>query len=332
MFAAAFAVVGTVFLVRSFAAISPKPKVAEAESYANASSVTVVNDASASATAYSQFDTVPVVPPPSPPGGGSAFCNALPSMPSVKPDATNTGVPTGITLAASGSISVTVNGTVIDSKDVNGDVYVNANNVTIKNSKIHSSGGSATMGIRIADGKTGTKILDSEIYTNNGGYEGILGGDLIACGNYIHGWENGMTIGGNSIVQANYFDKLAGGQASPHFDGIEVYFGGNITLWGNNIRMTDTSNNWLGDTGAINVTAWSGNIATVDIKGNWLGGGSYTVYVDEQNGSQATNVTITDNKWYRGSAQYGTHLIRDNSSVVTWSGNVYEDNGQVIAK
>ncbi len=260
------------------------------------------------------------------------FCSSFPSLPNSKPDSTNTGVPAGTSLTASGSLNITTNGTVVDAKDVTGDIYINANNVTIKNSKVHSSGGSSAMGIRIADGKTGTQILNSEIYTTNGGYEGILGGDLVACGNYIHGWENGMTIGGNSTVQANYFDKLAGGQAGPHYDGIEVYFGSNIKVWGNNIRMTDPSGNWLDDTGAINLTAWAGDIDNVEMKGNWVGGGGYTIYVDEQGGYNATDVSITNNKWYRSSYQWGTHLIRDNNSVVSWTGNTFEDNGQAIAE
>ncbi len=324
IFIAGFAAVGVLTLIFTNAAPSSNGKNFEGESYSSQNNTTSVSDATASNNIYLQFDAVSG-------GDGTSFCSTFPSAPSAKPDATNTGVPAGTVLTPGGSLNITDNGTVIDAKDVS-DIYVDANNVTIKNSKVHSSGGSATMGIRIADGKTGTKILNSEIYTTNGGYEGILGGDLIACGNYIHGWENGMTVGGNSMIQANYFDKLAGGQAGPHFDGIEVYFGSNIKVWGNNIQMTDVNGNWLDDTGAINLTAWAGGIDNVEMNGNWIGGGSYTLYVDEQGGYNATNVKITGNKWYRNSYQWGTHLVRDNNSVSVWSGNVFEDNSQIISK
>ncbi len=332
MFAAAFALVGAFFIVRSFAAISPNAKVVEAEAYETANNTTITADTSASGSNYTQFDAVSTTPPPPPSGGSSSFCSSFPSMPSVKPDTSNTGVPAGTALTAyTGPQTVSIAGTTIDSKDITDTLTIAASNVTIKNSKIHPPGGSATFGIKINSG-TNIKILNSEIYTSTGAYVGIYGGNFTACGNYIHGWENGITTGDNNyIIQANYFDKLASGQPGPHYDGIEVYGGNGGKVWGNNIRMTEPSGVWLTETGAINLTSWNSNIDNTEIKGNWIGGGSYTMYVDEQSGFQATNVKVTDNRWYRNSAQFGTHLVRDDTSVTTWSGNVFDDNGQVIA-
>jgi len=80
-------------------------------------------------------------------------------------------------------------------------------------------------------------------------YTGIAGngsGETI-CGNYVYGWENGMTLtGGNMMVQANFIEKLQSNQSGPHYDGIELYGGNGNQFWGNNILMTDASGNWLG--------------------------------------------------------------------------------------
>ncbi len=296
----------------------------------------------ASTTATATYNVVPVpAPTPAPvpapvsnPGPTTTgFCSTFPALPASKPTATNTGVPAGTVLTNSGAITVTTAGTVIDGQNVTGGINVNANNVTIKNSKINVTG---YYGIQVADNVTGTKVINSEIYTTGGGYIGIAAGNTTVCGSYIHGFENGMTVGGGMMIQANYIDKLVSNQSGPHYDGIEIYGGGSPTqLWGNNIMMTDGSGGWLGETGAINLTAYQGNIDNVEMNGNWLGGGSYTLYVDEQNGSNATNVKITNNIWYgsppNGHAQYGPALIRDQTSVTTWSGNAWE-NGTAIAK
>ena len=263
----------------------------------------------------------------------SDFCATFPALPSVRPTAANTGVPPGTTLTPETGMTITVAGTVIDARDVTGTINVEANDVIIMNSKVHVSGGPSDIAIKVKRGITGTKILRSEVYSDEGAYIGIYADNTTVCGSYVHGWENGMPVGGGSMLQANYIDRLQGGQPGAHYDGIEVYGGGAPSkLWGNNIRLTDPKDEWRGETGAINLTAWAGDIDAVEMNGNWLGGGSYTLYVDEQNGDQATNVKVTNNRFYRDSAAYGTHLVRDEASVIVWSGNVFDDNGDSVSK
>src|SRR6185312_7570768 len=52
------------------------------------------------------------------------------------PTPSTTGVPSGTTLTASGPITVTTPGTVIDGKDVTGGIDVQADDVTIRNSRV----------------------------------------------------------------------------------------------------------------------------------------------------------------------------------------------------
>lgn len=57
-----FALAGAALLARSFAAVSPRAKVAEAETFANATSTTTVSDASASGGSYVHFDALTTPP------------------------------------------------------------------------------------------------------------------------------------------------------------------------------------------------------------------------------------------------------------------------------
>jgi hypothetical protein len=263
------------------------------------------------------------------------FCSVFPSLPSTMPTRTNTGVPNGTTLIPSGSITADTAGQVIDGRDITGGVTVTANNVTIQNSRILGTTGWWV--IDIAEGVTGTKIINNEIYTSNGGYTAIAGADITVCGNYIHGFENAISIYGGSMIQANYIDRLAGMQGEdPHFDGIEIYNGlgdGTTRVWGNNILMTNAADEWLSDTGAINLTAEFGDINGAELNGNWIGGGSYTIYVDEH-GFEATNVSVTNNRWYGttpiGYAAFGPVSYNRRESITEWSGNVWDGDGSSI--
>lgn len=69
-----FALIGGALVVRSFAAISPNAKVAEAESYSSQTYVAVISDSSASGTSYAQFDVAST-------GGGGGTCSGAANTP-----------------------------------------------------------------------------------------------------------------------------------------------------------------------------------------------------------------------------------------------------------
>jgi hypothetical protein len=56
------------------------------------------------------------------------------------PDATNTGVPPGTSLTPSGGFTITTNGQIVEELEVSGTVVVQADNVTIRNSKFTVAG------------------------------------------------------------------------------------------------------------------------------------------------------------------------------------------------
>lgn len=324
--AVVFGAIGTYILTDTRAA-TPTASF-EPESATVTAPVAAVND-----TTASNSQAVVFSPATTPPGGSADACTTYPALPAQQPNTSNTGIPSGTNLTAyTGSLTISTAGTVIDSKIISGDLKINANNVTIKNSRLSTGGYFAVT----SNASSGVKLVNNEILSSNGGnkYVGVIGKYELICGNYIHGFENPISMySGGAVIQANLIDKFEAGQADPHSDGIEIYGGSNYKIWGNNIMLTAPSGSWLTATGAINVSDDSSVIDNVEIHGNWLGGGSYTLYVDDKFGYNISNVKITDNVFYgippTGRAAYGPIFIRSGGTVTTNTGNKWE-NGQAL--
>jgi hypothetical protein len=258
-----------------------------------------------------------------PPAGGDP-CASFPAQPANKPSASTTGVPAGTSLAVTnGDVTVTTAGAVVDARDIRGTLFVNANNVTVRNSRIHPASGENSFGIRIGDGKTGTKVLHSEIGTDSGGYVGILGDSVVACADNIFGFGNGLTIGGGTTIQANWIHNLAQPGSDPHIDGVELYDGANVTAIGNVIVVPTGG----GGVNAWNLTAFYGNVSHVVISGNWLDGGTYTLGVRQAQGHTYSDVKVLGNR-------FGRHFLYGPDDVspgpITESGNVWDDTGAAL--
>ena len=129
-------------------------------------------------------------------------------------------MPAGVTLTPqSGGLTVTTAGTVVDSLDIQGMLYIRASNVTVKRSRVTVAGFAQ---IRIDAGLTGVVVEDTEVNgvgTGNDGCYGIWGPGTFLRNN-IYNIENGIVPSSNSVVQDNYIhDLLASG--SPHYDPIQ---------------------------------------------------------------------------------------------------------------
>ena len=86
------------------------------------------------------------------------------------PDATNTGVPAGVTLTPSGPLNIRTAGAVVSGLDITGWVEINAPNVTLKNCKVR-----ATTWAAVTVKAPGAVIEDCEISSiyKGGGSKGI---------------------------------------------------------------------------------------------------------------------------------------------------------------
>lgn len=239
------------------------------------------------------------------------------------PDATNTGVPAGTTLTASGSITITTAGAVISGLDITGTVNINANNVTFKNSRVRSS---EFVVVRVQSGRTGVVIQDVEVNgvgTGNDGDDGIAGEGATILRVNVYNVENGVTpMSSHSpmLIQDSYIHDLKA-SGSPHYDGIQIDGGlANIT-----IRHNTVINPW-GQTSAVMIDNYFGTISNVIVDNNRLIGGGYTVYSDGQfTGGSITGVSFTNNRLGKG--QYGYASINHNTNAI-WTGNVDDVTGK----
>jgi len=234
------------------------------------------------------------------------------------PDATTTGVSAGVTLTSSGGMKITQAGTVINAMDIKGTVDIEANNVTIENSKIASSGSAV---IQIGAGVTGTVVKDNDINGMSAGNIGINGGGTFV-GNNIHNVSDGMSIEStnSTLIQDNYIHDMTG-PASSHYDGIQVE--GNAS----NIKIEhNTIVNENDQTSAVMICPDFGPTTNVTVDNNIMVGGGFTIYAARTTSQAAvSNITITNN--HMGEGQYG--YTDFNNTTPTYTGNVNDGNSLV---
>jgi hypothetical protein len=226
--------------------------------------------------------------------------------------AATTGVPSGTNLvAAKGDLNITKDGTVVDGKDVSGNIWIDADDVTIRSSRISGSGFSV---IQIKNGSKGVTIENVEI-DGRGAQAGSMGvmGPATVTGSDITGVENGLTPGSGSVLKGNYVHGLKS-PGSPHYDGIQIDGGlSDISISGNYVDLHEHS-----QTSAVMIDNYFGPISGIRVDGNHLVGGGYTVYSDGQfDGGSITGVSFTNNKLGRG--QYGYASVVKNKPV--WTNN-----------
>ena len=249
---------------------------------------------------------------PLPPGAGGTW-----------PDAASTGVPRGLVLQQSGSITVTEPGTVLDGLDISGSITIAANDVTIENTRVTGSDYDL---ISIKDGLTGSVVENTEldgrgVVHGASGSMGIIG-PVTVLRSDIHGVENGVTPSSGSIIEGNYIHDL-GAPGSPHYDGIQIDGDvSNVLIQYNTIDESD-----LHQTSCVMIDNYFGPIKNIKVDSNRLSGAGYTVYSDGQfhNGSM-TGVKFTNN--VIGPGLYGYVMIRDNT--VVWSGNTDASSGRTV--
>jgi hypothetical protein len=254
------------------------------------------------------FYTTPSAPPPPPPQTGW-------------PDATNTGVPTGTVLTASGAITVSTAGTIIENRDITGGITVNAPNVIIRRCRIRSS----TFYV-VRNNSTGLLIEDSEIDgllgTSNSMGMGNTGFTMRRCN--VHGTENGFNIGGTStvLVEDSYIHNLYTGGGA-HTDGAQFNQGAS--------NITFRHNQFVSQPGSTScIIMWDGSgtqNANVLIENNRLlgAGAAYTIYTPRQ--GPLTNVRIRNNRFGRATFGYNGGIT---SLVTEWSGNVDDQTNAPI--
>lgn len=282
----------------------------------------------------------PGSPTPSSPGSPSATPRPTPSTapkptpsttpkptpaptpaPANRPGPSNTGVPDGRALTPSGSLTVDRAGTVIDGLAVSGTITVTAPNVVIRNSTVSGSGSN---GIYVRSGSA--TITDSTIT----GFENAIAGDSWTAQRVdIYGTTgDGVKLGSNVSLLDSWIHDLTPGPGA-HADGAQLQSGEvNVLVRGNTIDVSasDTANAAL----FLAPDLGPSTDGPMVIEGNWLDGGNFTLFCVDGNYGQylVGNISIVNNRFGRA-AQYGPVRI---NVPVTFSGNVWDDNGRPVSQ
>jgi hypothetical protein len=179
-----------------------------------------------------------------------------------------------------GPMTITTPGTVIEGKIINGTMTVNADNVTFKNCLFQNFN---TYGV-ISEHNQNIHVeyceLDGSGSTRT--YALAFGGgnsSIIGCD--IHSMVIGIGVWGTLNISDNYIHDLADASSDPaarHFDGINLFQGGNGTVIDHNtISMPEGD----GGTAAVFIKTEFGNIDDVTVSNNLMyGNASYTIYVE----------------------------------------------------
>lgn len=234
-----------------------------------------------------------------------------------RPGPDNTGVPAGVVLTPSGSITVEEDGAVVEGLDIEGSITVLADDVTIRNVRIRSGD---YYPIRYFDNdNTGLVVEDSEIEGTSGDVT-----SAIAFRNYtarrlnIHGSADGLKADANVLIEDCWIHDLSNGDGE-HNDAVQSTGGKGVT-----IRHSDLS-------GASNAAVQTGDegAATEDltIECSWLSGGGWTLNIRGSGASVPVNTRIIDNRFGRDHG-YGPWTLDDPNPTI--SGNVYDDNDEPI--
>jgi hypothetical protein len=271
----------------------------------------------AMALAKERAETTTTRPATSAAGGTSSRDDTTAPPADGFPGAGNTGVPAGVTLTASGPLTVTRDGTVVDRRDIKGCLKIEASNVTVRRSRIRCTG---DLPVRIGDGARDVVLEDVEIDGMGSSATTAIGYDNYTLRRAdVHDVGDGPRMADNTVVEDSWIHDLVIGGGS-HNDGIQSTGGTHIRILHNRIEHPHEQ------TSCILIGADLGPIHDVLIQGNLLNGGNYTVYAGGDEGY--SDIRIVGNRFGRDMV-YGTHSLQAN---IVFSGNVWHDTGKPVNK
>jgi hypothetical protein len=257
------------------------------------------SEAPANPTAPAEPEPPSAPAPPPTETVSTAHCFASPQACGY-PDPTNTGVPAGVPLTPSGSITVTKAGTVISGLEVSGTINIAAANVTIENTRVTQNttcGATNACGnyaIRIAQGFPGIVIRNVETRTVAGDscQQDIrnTGSEVTIEGAYLHACDGNVYAVGPTLLKDSYgIAKID--ISSDHIENVYL----NETTF---TALHDSLFNPVNQTAVIFGNSGGGTDVTncsniITITNSLLAGGGYSLYPcahSSQPGSSSLNV------------------------------------------
>ncbi len=291
-----------------------------------------------------------LAPTPSRASAATTDCFALPSSCGY-PDATNTG-PTG-TLTASGSITASTAGEIIENRDITGSITVNADNVTIKNDRITlTDTGSGSCGI-CAGNATGTKVINTLIRGNGSGastveaavrdYGSVTveGSAATNCNECVQGGN--VTLKDSSLIVSSIYSgahaediyicsdsvNVSGSTLINEQDQTATVFGDTICGGGNNFQVTDSLLAGGGYTFYPQGNSQS-SIGTMTITGNRFARCKSSPVEDSSGGDWLCNNGADGFGLFPYGGSYGLADSYYSGTGNVWENNVWDDNSQPV--
>lgn len=268
-------------------------------------------------------------PPQSPTPTTAPPTTTAPKPPTVtRPDDTSTGVPAGKKLKVhDGDLTVTERGAVIDGLDVRGAIKVRADDVTIKNTIVRGRPVSSILHLVQADGVTGTKIVDTEIFAEHPSpyVMGVLGSSFTLERVNIHTVIDQVTVLGDDVtiksswLHDNLFyanDPNHGGGPS-HDDNIQVQVGSNLRVTGSRLEGSSSA--------AIMITQGRGKVSDMIVENSWIDGGSCSVNIAESKQGPLRGLTFRNNVFGTSTRHPYCALLVPSTTTVTQVGNTFVD-------
>jgi hypothetical protein len=267
------------------------------------------------------------------------------------PDATDTGVPKGMSLRAvpgqvssgpgwyydaGGWVEVDHNGAVLTGLTMACNLDISASHVTIKDVQVEA-GGANSFGITLRH-TSGVTIEDSTIEGENTGT-----GRLMVGVKDVYGDSTGLRVLDNNIsrvstgvqvaaglVQGNYIHDM-GFMTGDHVNGVTVSGGITPLIVKHNTILVNRR-----QTDAISLFQDTQVEANKVIEHNLLAGGGYAIYGGEAPGRPAaSHIVIVNNQisriYYPSGGFYGPVAYFTTSGPGdVWSGNAWANSGRVI--
>jgi len=260
------------------------------------------------------------------PGGGGSTAGF--------PDAANTGVPAGVSLKSmTGELTINKAGTIVDGINLVGKIVVNADNVTIKRSRITAPKNLPNEGrdtftvIQQSTSASNLKLQNCEMYGSGIVYRALTAFNSVTmtrCETRNTG--HGAEVGSNYTIEDNWMHASTDGpDHNWHVDGVISAGGTNGLIAHNNIELTGGSM-----TGTIDLGSSIEQIHNVIIRDNLLSGGSYCVYI-ENKGNAISGIQALNNRFstrdYPKVGLYGIWYPVGVPSDLVRSGNAIYETG-----
>ncbi|TRY18636.1 hypothetical protein FOJ82_05805 [Tessaracoccus rhinocerotis] len=262
----------------------------------------------------SPVEPTPSTSTPAPEHGASPF-----------PDESTTGVPDGIHLQASESLIVTEPGTVIEGLDVQGKIDIQADNVTIRNSRVTTA--EHRYPIHVHPGVKNAIIEFVEVSNENSTGKGIFfdtSSGIVRHSN-IHSGVDGIFITGDDVTVEDCYIHHLFATPSSHNDTIQIRSGNNIHIRNNNLQAyNDRNDNPMN--AAIQIGSLVGNdpIQGLVVEHNLMNGGSITVNLGRV--TDLDDAVIRQNRFGR---DFRYAVVSTPQAGVVWeASNVYDDTGE----